>query len=123
MDRSFCRNDYQMFTAWTDSPENLLQLEKPMQVPLPTDNASTLSPARSAQLMKKARELEANFLSEMLSHTGLDAQTGAFTGGAGEDQFASFLRDAQAKAMVAHGGIGLSQSIFNALARRDHAGS
>ncbi len=79
-----------------------------------------LSPARAAQLMKKAHGLETSFLSEMLSYTGLDAQQGDFTGGVGEDQFASFLREAQAKAMVDHGGIGLSQSIFNALARRDH---
>ena len=93
-----------------------------MQVPTTPDPASTLSPARSAQLMKKAKELETNFLSEMLSYTGLDSQKGNFTGGVGEDQFSSFLREAQAKAMVDHGGIGLSQNIFNALARRDHAG-
>lgn len=110
-----------MFTACPDSTENLLYLENPMQVTKPTDAASGLSPARSAQLMEKAKELETNFLSEMLSYTGLDAQKGEFTGGIGEDQFASFLRDAQAKAMVDHGGIGLSQNIFNALARRDHA--
>ena len=88
-----------------------------MQVPaqdLPT-------PPRSALLMKKAKELEANFLSEMLSHTGLDDQKGAFSGGVGEDQFASFLRDAQAKAMVDHGGLGLAQVIFQSLVRRDHA--
>lgn len=91
-----------------------------MQVPAPTDKPSPLSPARSALLMKKAQEMETAFLSEMLSYTGLDAQKGAFSGGVGEDQFASFLRDTQAKAMVAHGGIGLSQTIFNALARRDH---
>ena len=93
-----------------------------MQVPVPSDPASTVSPARQATLMKKSKELEANFLSEMLSHTGLDAQKGEFSGGIGEDQFASFLRDAQAKAMVGHGGVGLSQSIFNSLVRRDHAG-
>ena len=89
-----------------------------MQVAVPADTPATI---RSAQLMKKAKELEANFLSEMLSHTGLDAQQGEFTGGVGEDQFASFLRDAQAKAMVDHGGVGLAQSIFQSLLRRDHA--
>lgn len=92
-----------------------------MQLPVSTAAPGTLSAARSAQLMKKAKELETNFLSEMLSYTGLDDQKGDFTGGIGEDQFASFLRDAQAKAMVDHGGIGLSQNIFNALVRRDHA--
>ena len=80
---------------------------------------STILSPRSAQLMQKAQELETRFLSEMLAHTGLDAQTGAFNGGIGEDQFASFLREAQAKAMVDHGGLGLAQSIFQNLVRRD----
>ena len=80
---------------------------------------STILSPRSAQLMQKAQELETRFLSEMLAHTGLDAQTGAFNGGIGEDQFASFLREAQAKAMVDRGGLGLAQSIFQYLVRRD----
>ena len=80
---------------------------------------STILSPRSAQLMQKAQELETRFLSEMLAHTGLDAQTGAFNGGIGEVQFASFLREAQAKAMVDRGGLGLAQSIFQSLVRRD----
>ena len=80
---------------------------------------STILAHRAAQLMQKAQELETRFLSEMLAHTGLDAQTGAFNGGIGEDQFASFLREAQAKAMVDRGGLGLAQSIFQSLVRRD----
>ena len=80
---------------------------------------STILSPRSAQLMQKAQELETRFLSEMLAHTGLDAQTGAFNGGIGEDQFASFLREAQAKAMVDRGGLGLAQGIFQSLVRRD----
>ena len=80
---------------------------------------STILSPRSAQLMQKAQELETRFLSEMMAHTGLDAQTGAFNGGIGEDQFASFLREAQAKAMVDRGGLGLAQSIFQSLVRRD----
>lgn len=118
---SFRFNGYQLFTVRPDSLENPLQLENPMQVPKISDPVNSLSPARSAQLMKKAKELETSFLSEMLSYTGLDSSKGAFTGGIGEDQFSSFLREAQAKAMVEHGGIGLSQNIFNALARRDNA--
>ena len=82
---------------------------------------STLPSPRTAQLMQKAQELETRFLSEMLAHTGLDAQSGAFGGGIGEDQFASFLRDVQAKAMVDHGGLGLAQNIFESLVRRDDA--
>ena len=85
-----------------------------------TDPERALSPARRAVLMEKARELEAGFLSEMLSHAGLGAAEGAFSGGIGEEQFASFLRDQQARALVEHGGIGLAEHLFNALARRDH---
>ena len=80
---------------------------------------STILSPRSAHVRQKAQELETRFLSEMLAHTGLDAQTGAFNGGIGEDQFASFLREAQAKAMVDRGGLGLAQSIFQSLVRRD----
>jgi hypothetical protein len=36
-------------------------------------------------------------------------------GGVGEDQFASFLRDAHAKSMVENGGIGLAEALFKAL--------
>ncbi|MGV8988545.1 MAG: rod-binding protein [Cypionkella sp.] len=93
-----------------------------MQVPDIPQSTKTISPERSAKLMQKARQLETTFLSEMLSYAGVDSQKGEFTGGIGEDQFSSFLREAQAKAMVDHGGIGLSQSIFNSLVRHDHGG-
>ena len=68
-------------------------------------------------LMLKAKELEASFLSEMLGHAGLGASEGSFGGGIGEDQFASFMRDAQAKQMVAHGGIGLAEQLFHAMSK------
>jgi Rod binding domain-containing protein len=67
-------------------------------------------------LRSKAAELEAVFLAEMLSHAGLGAAEGSFGGGIGEEQFASFLRQAQAEAMVKAGGIGLAESLFRAMA-------
>lgn len=70
------------------------------------------------QLRAAARELEATFLAEMLKSAGLGAQPEAFSGGAGEAQFASFLRLEQARAMVSAGGIGLSESLFNAMKER-----
>lgn len=76
---------------------------------------------RHALLMEKAKALEAAFLSEMLSFAGVGASEGEFSGGVGEDQFASFLRDAQARAMVDHGGIGLAEKLFQSLAKHDHA--
>ena len=85
-------------------------------VPLP------LKPGASdANLMEAARSLEATFLAEMLKSAGLDAAAGAFGGGIGEEQFASYLRQSQADAMVAAGGIGLAESLFNAMKARAHA--
>lgn len=75
----------------------------------------TLTSARSDPAMTKARELEAAFLAEMLAHAGLGETEGAFSGGAGEAQFASFLRHEQARLMVEAGGIGLAETIFRAM--------
>lgn len=71
--------------------------------------------AKNPQLWAKAQELEAGFLSEMLGHAGVGAQSESFSGGIGEEQFASFLRGEQAKAIVAQGGIGLAESLFRAM--------
>jgi flagellar protein FlgJ len=69
----------------------------------------------TAMLMETAKELEAVFLSEMLSFSGLGTASAEFGGGMGEDQFASFLRDEQARLLVERGGIGLAQTIFESL--------
>ncbi len=74
--------------------------------------------AKDAALMEKAKALEAGFLAEMLGHAGLGAPRQDFGGGIGEEQFSSFLRAEQAKAMVEKGGIGLAESLFNALKER-----
>lgn len=75
---------------------------------------------RDTALRRQAQELEAAFLSAMLSHSGLDGAEGTFSGGVGEAQFASFLRDEQARLMVASGGIGLAEQIFESLVARSH---
>ncbi|WP_457774790.1 rod-binding protein [Phycobium rhodophyticola] len=62
-------------------------------------NGQGASP-RDSKIMAAAQNLEATFLSEMLKAAGFGKSRGAFGGGAGEDQFASFLRDAQAQEMV-----------------------
>lgn len=87
---------------------------------LPVSDAATAT-RREVALRARAMELEAVFLTEMLGHTGLGKAPEGFGGGIGEEQFASFLRRAQADAMVRRGGIGLAESIFRALAARDHA--
>lgn len=68
-----------------------------------------------------AQQLEAGFLAEMLKSAGLGKAPESFGGGAGEDQFASYLRQAQAEEMVRSGGIGLAESLYHALKERQDA--
>lgn len=70
-------------------------------------------------LRDSAVALEAAFLDQMLKSAGVGRTPSAFGGGAGETQFASFLREAQARAMAEAGGIGLAEHIFRSLAERD----
>ncbi|WP_425050926.1 rod-binding protein [Psychromarinibacter sp. S121] len=73
-----------------------------------------------APLREAARALESTFLAEMLKAARFGEARDAFGGGVGEDQFTSFLVQAQATEMVAAGGIGLAESLFEALKdRRD----
>ncbi len=71
-----------------------------------------------AALRKAAVELEATFLAEMLKSAGFGENRDSFGGGAGEDQFSSFLIRAQAQEMAKSGGIGLAESLYNALLER-----
>ncbi len=73
------------------------------------------------KLRDAALQLEASFLSEMLKVAGFGAPRESFGGGIGEDQFGSFLRDAQALEMAKSGGIGLAESLFEALKERAYA--
>lgn len=68
-----------------------------------------------ARLRDAAEKLEATFLAEMLKSAGLGEARDAFGGGVGEDQFASFLREAQAEEMAKAGGIGLAEALFEAM--------
>ncbi len=77
-------------------------------------------PSTDARLRAVATRLEATFLAEMLKHAGLGQARDAYGGGIGEDQFASFLAEAQAQAMAARGGIGLAETLFNALKETSH---
>jgi peptidoglycan hydrolase FlgJ len=83
----------------------------------------SLSPQREAIMKEKASALEAVFLAEMLSFSGLGEVSDGFGGGAGEEQFASFLRQEQAKLMVGKGGIGLAELIFESLKTREEGGN
>ena len=54
------------------------------------------------------QQLESVFLSEMLKAGGVGKTPETFGGGSGEDQFSSFLRDAQSREMARAGGLGLA---------------
>jgi Rod binding domain-containing protein len=62
-----------------------------------------------------AIKLEATFLSEMLKSAGIGGSSKIFGGGPGEDQFSSFLRDAQAVEMARSGGIGLADALYKSM--------
>lgn len=87
----------------------------------PLSGAAPPRPDRGASLREAARTLESAFLAEMLKAAGVGRPCEAFGGGAGEDQFSSFLREAQAAEMVRAGGIGLAQALFEALKERADA--
>ena len=86
-----------------------------MEIP---PNAPPHAPTTDRKLRDAAQELEANFLAEMLKSAGVGKTPEGFGGGAGEDQFASFMRLEQARAMAQNGGIGLAESIYHALKER-----
>lgn len=67
------------------------------------------------ELRDAAQKLEATFLAEMLKSAGLGTPRDSFGGGKGEEQFASFLREAQAEEMAKSGGIGLAEALFEAM--------
>ena len=94
---------------------NPVQTNPPLGIPL----QSTTPPAadsRDVQIRSAAEKLEVGFLTEMLRAAGAGTSRGSFGGGAGEEQFASFLLEAQATEMVQAGGIGLAQSLYEAMA-------
>jgi len=68
-----------------------------------------------------AQKLEAAFLSEMLKSAGLGAPRESFGGGAGEEQFSSFLRQAQAEEMAKAGGIGLAEALYRSMTKGNDA--
>ena len=76
---------------------------------------------QTARLHAAADALEANFPAEMLKSAGFGKPRDSFGGGAGEDQFTSFLVSAQAEEIVKAGGIGLAERLFEILKERTDA--
>ena len=110
---------YQLFTRSCHSQKNSIHPRGIMITPVTTPSQTVSGAGRDQVLMRKAKELETAFLSEMLAFTGLGAAPEGFGGGAGEEQFSSFLRSEQARLMVDRGGIGLAQQIFMSLKHKE----
>ncbi|OED48563.1 flagellar biosynthesis protein FlgJ [Rhodobacteraceae bacterium (ex Bugula neritina AB1)] len=90
----------------------------PEILPAPPQALPATTPVRPAAkdpLREAAIELEASFLAEMLKSAGLGESSEAFGGGAGEEQFSSFLIREQANQIARSGGIGLAESLYHAL--------
>lgn len=85
---------------------------------LPPLAAPPSAPTRDDRLREAALQLEASFLKEMLEEAGLGRVPSAFGEGEGETPFASVLLDAQAQRLARAGGIGLAESLFEAMKAR-----
>ena len=84
-------------------------------LPPPPVPAISASMGKDGQLRAAAEQLEATFLAEMLKSAGFGDTRETFGGGAGEEQFGSFMREAQALELAKAGGIGLAEALFEAL--------
>jgi Rod binding domain-containing protein len=78
-------------------------------------SAASRQPERHPKLWGLARDMEATFLAEMMKSAGVGKPREVFGGGAGEDQFSSFLVQELAAATAGSGGIGLRESIYRSL--------
>ncbi len=81
----------------------------------PFSKTSTANISRTEDIKLAAEKLEATFLAEMLKAAGFGEQENSFSGGSGEDQFASFHRQVIADQIAAAGGVGLTEHIMRAL--------
>jgi flagellar protein FlgJ len=117
------KSPYRSFTgrpAWW--AKSIKYGESRMEITSQPVATARASAGGDAPLYKAAKALEGSFLAEMLKSAGLGKPPDGFGGGAGEDQFSSFLVDEEAKQMVAAGGIGLARSIFEAMKERGNGG-
>lgn len=92
-----------------------------MHIPPVSMHPHVISPTQGeTPLRKAATELEAAFLAEMLKSAGLGKSRESMGGGAGEDQYGSLLVRAQADHIAKNGGIGLAESLYQALKETRH---
>lgn len=84
-------------------------------LPIPPTAHVAKPPVQSTPMRDAAERLEASFLAEMLKSAGFGEQENSFSGSTGEDQFASFHREALALQMVRNGGLGLAEIFYQSL--------
>lgn len=85
---------------------------------LPSYNAPSRykeTPNQQAKARLVAEKLEATFIAEMLKAAGFGEQTNSFSRSNGEDQFASFHRQALADKIAENGGFGLAEHILQSI--------
>lgn len=84
-----------------------------MQIPPSLPRPVPPDPMRQAAI-----KLETAFIAEMLRSVGFGSTAHGTAGAGGGDQFATFMIAAQAERLAAAGGIGLAESLFNAMTRQ-----
>ncbi|MBZ8117526.1 rod-binding protein [Roseovarius sp. LXJ103] len=91
----------------------------PITLPMTASATPHASVTSALTAREAAQKLEASFLAEMLKSAGF-GKSPSLGGGIGEDQFASFQRQALAEEMVKSGGIGLAESFYVALVEKQN---
>lgn len=91
----------------------------PITLPPPAAAKAHASVTSALSAREAAQKLEASFLAEMLKSAGF-GKSPSLGGGIGEDQFASFQRQALAEEMVKSGSIGLAESFYMALVEKQN---
>ena len=89
-------------------------------LPIPSSRAPSAPVVNKMSAREAAEKLEATFLAEMLKSAGFGEQANTFSGSAGEDQFASFQRQALAEQLVQGGGIGLAEAFYQSMMETDN---
>lgn len=91
----------------------------PDMPPALAQRAELQTDGRAAATRAAAQQFEAVILAEMLRAAGAGEAASAFGGGIGEEQFASFLINAQAERIAARGGLGIAEMTLRALIAQD----
>lgn len=81
----------------------------------PIRSFAVIAQKSNPALWKAAQDMEASFLSEMLKSAGFGKLPHGFGGGAGEEQFSSFLVDAQSKNLARNQGLGIAEIVFKSM--------